>query len=136
ARVDKEVNDTFDRGADQARQEFEAYVDDRMTKWKIDRYLAQPGGSLLWIKDQFLGLPEEVNQFYTDGRALYVQKMDGVIDQVAGLVETGLNEAKQLIGAGRAEVTRYVATLPENLKKGGDEAANKNPGKVEHVKQK
>ncbi|MEP7305152.1 MAG: hypothetical protein ABJA98_06510 [Acidobacteriota bacterium] len=135
ARLDKEVNDTFDHGAEQAKQEFEAYVDDRMTSWKIERYLSTPGGSLLWIKDQFLGLPDEVNAFYAEGRARYVQHMDVVIDQIATTVETGLNEAKHLISAGRSEVQTYVASLPENLKQVGEDAAANIQGKFDSLKQ-
>src|SRR5262249_23118558 len=114
---------------------FETYVDDRMTSWKIDRYLATPGGSLLWIKDQFMGLPPEVNAFYTEGRAIYVQRMDGVVDQIATAVETGLNEAKQLIAAGQAEVQNYVHGLPDNLKQVGEQAASTIQSKFDTLKQ-
>ena len=135
ARLDKEVNDTFDQGAEKARQEFETYVDERMTRWKLERYLLQPGGSLLWVKDQLLGLPEEVNAFYAEGRQLYVERMDGVIDQIAGAVEAGLAEAKQLINAGRTEVQTYVASLPENLRQVGEQAATTIQGKFDSLRQ-
>jgi len=67
-KLDQDVNGIFDKGAEQARQAFEDYLDARMKLWKIERYLATPGGPLLWVKDQLLGLPAEVNVFYEEAR--------------------------------------------------------------------
>jgi hypothetical protein len=133
-RLDKEVNDKFDQGAEQARNEFESFIDDRFTSWKLERYLMQVGGSLLWIKDQLLGLPDEVNVFYAEGRQKYVARMDGVIDEIAILVETGLNEAKQIIADGRSEVDTYVRGLPDNLREVGEQKAGEIQKKFDKLK--
>jgi hypothetical protein len=132
--LDTHVNDLFDRGAEQAKQTFESYVDDRMSAWKFDRYLSQIGGSLLWIKDQLLGLPPEVNAFYQEGRQLYIRSMDAVIDQVATAVETGLNDAKRLIADGRTEVQSYVAGLDPSLRQVGESAAASIQGKFDQLR--
>ena len=97
----------------------------RFSNWKYERYDNRLGGSLLWAKDKLFGLPDDVNDIYTAGRDLYVQHMDGVIDQVAALVETGLAEAKGLITAGLEEVKTYVKELPANLRQVGEEAIGK-----------
>jgi F0F1-type ATP synthase membrane subunit b/b' len=134
-RLDKEVNDLFDLGAEGARQAFESYVDSRMTRWKLERYLSKPEGPLLWVKDQFLDLPDEVNAFYEEGRQLYIGRMDKVIDQVAAAVETGLDDAKKTISDGRAEIQGYVEKLPENLRKVGEQAATNIQGKFDALRQ-
>ncbi len=123
--LDDQTNQTFDQGAEQARAGFESYVDVRFSNWKYERYDNRLGGSLLWAKDKLFGLPDDVNDIYKAGRDLYVQHMDGVIDQVAGLVETGLTEAKGLITAGLDEVKTYVKGLPDNLRQVGEEAVGK-----------
>lgn len=121
-KLDTDVNRIFDAGAEAARQKFEDYVAQRMRNYKLRRYLLVPGGSLLWVKDQFLDLPDEVNVFYIEGRNLYIGLMDKVIDDVAAEVETGLTEAKQLVTDGLAEVKTYVEGLPEDLRDVGQQA--------------
>jgi hypothetical protein len=123
--LDDQTNQTFDQGAEQARATFENYVDLRFSDWKYDRYTNRIGGSVLWAKDKLFGLPDDVDQFYKDGRDLYLKRMDGVIDQVAAMVETGLTETKGLITAGWEEVQTYVKGLPTSLRQVGEEAANK-----------
>ena len=134
ARLDKEVNDRFDQGAEQARQDFETYVDERMRAYKWDRYIDRIGGSLLWAKDKLFGMPDEVNQFYVDGRERYVAQMDLVIDDIATMVETGLHEAKQLIAAGKSSVDEYVRSLPDNLQQLGEEKAEGVQAKFDTLK--
>ena len=120
--LDTQVNEIFDHGAEAAKQAFETYVDERMTRWKDDRY-SRLGGSVLWLKDKLAGLPDEVNAFYQEGRQLYTDRMDRVIDQVATAVETGLADAKQLIRDGRAAVQTYVGSLEPGLREVGEKAA-------------
>jgi hypothetical protein len=132
ARLDEEVNKTFDSGAEQAKQQFESYVDDRMRKYKDARY-GGPGGPYLWIKDKLLGLPDEVNVFYTEARDLYVSLMDKVIDDVAGIVETGLTEAVAIIDQGRQAVQTYIQGLPAELQGIGQEAAEKIQEKFDNL---
>jgi len=122
SKLDGDVNRTFDTGAEAARQKFEDYVASRMHDYKLRRYLLVPGGSVLWVKDQFLGLPDEVNAFYVAGRDLYISLMDTVIDDVASQVETGLGEAKEVVATGLSEVKTYVDGLPEGLREVGQKA--------------
>jgi hypothetical protein len=123
--LDDQTNQTFDQGAEQARVTFENYVDLRFSDWKYERYVNRIGGSVLWAKDKLFGLPDDVDKFYEKGRDLYLKRMDGVIDQVAALVETGLTETKGLITAGWEEVKTYVKGLPTSLRQVGEEATGK-----------
>jgi len=133
-RLDEDVNRTFDQGAAAARQIFEDHVERRMDAYKDDRY-GLPWGPGRWIKDKFAGLPDEVNEFYKEGKDLYLQKMDQVIDDIATLVETGLNEAKDEIAKGKQEIQDYVNGLPLALKGIGNEAAESIQDKFEELEQ-
>lgn len=121
--LDQDVATTFDGGAEQARQQFESYVDQRMRAYKNERYDGLIGAGK-WAKDKLFGMPDEVNVFYTEGRALYISLMDAVIDNVASLVETGLTEAMAFVAQGQREVQEYVASLPVELQQIGQEKAN------------
>jgi len=119
-KLDTDVAATFDQGADAARQKFDSYVDKRMSDYKDDRY-GGFGGGALWLKDKLLGMPDEVNAFYEEGRAAYVADMDTVIDKVSIAVETGLAEAKKLIAQGKQEIQAYINGLDPALRAMGKE---------------
>ncbi|WP_435158789.1 hypothetical protein [Haladaptatus sp. DFWS20] len=123
ARLDQEAMQAFDQGAEQARNSFESYVDERMTAYKDERY-GGVGGWTLWIADKVTSLPPEVNEFYVEGRDRFIDEMETVIDRVATIVETGLVEAKTIIADGREEISEYVASLPDSLEAVGQEAAS------------
>src|SRR5690606_13078809 len=72
--ADTQSNALFDQGSKDAQQEFEDYVDRKMTAYKLDRYSGFWGG-LRWVKDKVFGMPDAVNVFYTEGRQLYLNKM-------------------------------------------------------------
>jgi Domain of unknown function (DUF4157) len=133
-RVDTEVNQAFDQGSATAQQAFEDYVDRRMRAYKDDRYDGIIGAGR-WVKDKFLGLPSEVNVFYTEGRSLYIQKMDAVIDRVSLIVEMGLNEAKGAIAQGRKEVQDYVSKQPGNLIKAAQDSAKTIQSQFDQLEQ-
>jgi hypothetical protein len=120
--LDDGVNNAFDQGAANAQQTFENSVQQRMDDYKDRRY-GQIGGALLWAKDKLVGMPDEVNRFYEEGRDLYTKEMDAVLDNIATLVETGLNEAKTIITQGRQEIQDYVNSLPLALQEVGQKAA-------------
>ena len=122
-KLDEDVDKSFDGGATAAQKAFEDYVDKRMTDYKIKRYLRDPLGPALWIKDQVLHIPDEVNAFYEDGRKLYIEQMDLVLDGVAAIVETGLSAAKAEIAQARGEIAGYVAGLDPALQEVGHKAA-------------
>jgi hypothetical protein len=123
-RLDSEVSALFDRGVDAALATMKAFVDDRIFKYKLERYLTIPGiGLARWLRDQALGLPEEVNAFYAQGRKVFQAAMDRLIDRVANLVESRLAQAKAEVESGQAQIKAYVAGLPANLRATGDAAA-------------
>ncbi|MCP4664717.1 MAG: hypothetical protein GY856_55765 [bacterium] len=122
-RLDQEVDRIFDDGAERAKQQFETYVDRRMSRYKYERY-SGPLGLIRWGGDKLFGMPDEVNAFYQEGRKLYIALMDKVIDEVANAVETGLNEATAMIAEGRRQIQEYVASLPEDLREVGEQAAD------------
>jgi hypothetical protein len=136
-RLDTEVNQAFDEGATAAQQAFEDDVERRMNAYKDERYSVVIIGAGRWVKDQFLGMPHEVNVFYTKGKNLYLQKMDAVLDRIAGIVETGLNEAKAEIAKGRKEVQDYVnQQQPANLKQAAQEAGQNIQSQFDQLEQK
>jgi len=128
ANLDTEVSALFDPGVDAALNAMKSFVDDRILKYKLERYLTIPVvGLARWLRDQALGLPAEVNAFYVQGRTVFQAAMDRLIDRVANLVETRLAQAKADVAAGQAEIKSYVAGLPANLKAAG-QAAEKAVG--------
>lgn len=122
--LDVDVNKLFDDGEKRARDQFESYVDQRMSRYKWDRYINKIGGSLLWAKDKLFGMPDEVNRFYEEGRDRYIKDMDAVLVKIADTVETRLKEAKDEIAKGKKQIKEYVDALPKNLQKAGKEAEN------------
>ena len=123
-KLDNDVDKEFERGAKSAKQKFEGYVKQRMDAYKDKRYSGVWGPGK-WLKDKFMGMPDEVNKFYEEGKQTYIDEMKKSVSTIASIVETGLNEAKELVDKGRQEVNVYVQSLPEDLKQvGADSAAN------------
>ncbi len=120
--LDGKVERAFDAGAKKAKQLFEDYVDLRMRIYKAKRY-SGPDGLLRWGWDKLTSLPDEVNIFYVKGRELYLKVMDRVLDEVVGIVARELTQAKLEIANGKKEIQDYVAKLPQDLQKIGQEAA-------------
>ncbi|MBL8276111.1 MAG: hypothetical protein JNL93_05400 [Pelomonas sp.] len=121
--LDAEVSAIFDPGVDAAIAQMKAFVDDKLFDYKLRRYLSIPlVGLARWLRDAALGLPDEVNVFYTQGRAVFTRTMDALVDRVAALVERRLAEAKAEVAAGQAEIKAYVASLPANLQAAGKAA--------------
>lgn len=123
ASLDGEVAALFDTGVDAALQAMKRFVDTRLRAYKFDRYLSIPVvGAARWVRDQFLGLPEEVDAFYAEGRRVFQGQMDRLIDRVAALVEARLAQAKADVAAGQAEIRTYVGALPGHLRAAGQAA--------------
>ena len=120
-KLDSDVNDAFDKGADAARKDFEDYVAKRMDAYKDDRYSGWLGPAK-WVWDKLAGMPDEVNVFYEEGRDRFLLSMDGTLDLVATMVEVGLNEATALVAGGRKQVQGYVDSLPQSLHQIGQDA--------------
>lgn len=119
--IDPKVETAFEKGEAGARAAFEASVEAKMSAYKKDRYGGWLGG-YRWLKDKIAGMPPKVNEFYEAGRELYLQRMDGVISDVANIVGTDLTAAKQRIARGKSEIASYVKVLPADLQKVGAEA--------------
>ncbi len=120
----------FDTGAQQARADFETYVDRRMSAYKSDRYSGFFGG-LKWAKDKLFGMPNAVNAFYTEGRDKYLRQMDTVITGIAEHVATQLNIATQEIADGRKAVQDYFNNLDADKKRIGQETLNDVMGRFD-----
>jgi hypothetical protein len=120
--LDTDTGAAFDQGATQAQKAFDNEVDDRMTRYKNDRY-DRIGGSVLWAKDKLFGMPDEVDEFYVTARQNYIKRMTDLLNSIASIVETGLNEAKAIVAEGRKSIDDYLNGLPVALKALGQEAA-------------
>jgi len=123
--LDTTVNDIFDKGVDAAIQSMKDFVEDKIFKWKLERYLLKPLGAILWAKDLLLGLPDDVNVFYEQGRALFTRLMNVLVMQVADLVERTLRDAKQMVGQGRARIQALIDSQPKELQAQLKEAQQK-----------
>jgi hypothetical protein len=132
--LDGQVIQAFDSGAADAKKAFEDYVGKRMDEYKSDRYSGFWGPGK-WLVDKLFGMPSEVNAFYEEGRNLYIEKMDGVINNVVGIISKGLTQAKAEIASGKQEIQNYVNKLPQDLKGVGQQAAADIEGKFEELQQ-
>lgn len=117
--LETKVTQLFDAGATVAKDAFEKYVTKKTEEYKEKRY----GG---WyridnygkrIKDARNGLPPEVNKFFTEGRNIFLQKLDGTVNVIANLVTDRLNKAKTAITSGRQKVTTFIKNLPADVRK-------------------
>ncbi|MGB6300846.1 MAG: DUF4157 domain-containing protein, partial [Rivularia sp. (in: cyanobacteria)] len=120
--LDSKVQKEFDAGAEKAKQAFEEHVDKKMKEYKDDRYSGFWGPGK-WLWDKLAGMPDEVNVFYEEGRDIFIEKMDSVIDKVVKIMSKGLSKAKKQIKDGKKKVQNYVEQLPDDLKEVGNEAA-------------
>ena len=122
-KLDEDVAHAFDTGAAAATQVFEGYVDAKMTAYKEERYGGWLGWAK-WAKDKIAGMPSAVNRFYSEGRNRYLKEMDAVINNVVAIIGKGLTSAKAKVAEGKQKISEYVADLPDELKKLGEQAAN------------
>ncbi|MEH1949465.1 MAG: DUF4157 domain-containing protein [Nostoc sp.] len=132
--LDGQVIQAFDAGAADAKKAFEDYVGKRMDDYKSDRYSGFLGPGK-WLIDKLFGMPSEVNAFYQEGRQLYINQMDGVINNVVAIISKGLTQAKAEIASGKQEIQNYVNQLPQDLKGVGQQAAADIDSKFEELQQ-
>jgi hypothetical protein len=132
--LDGEVAAMFDQGTAAALEAMKSFVNTRIRNYKIDRYLSIPiVGLARWIRDQVLNLPAEVNVFYEQGRELFRARMDALIVRVANLVERRLQEAKDEVARGQAEIKKYVAGQPRELQQVAQQAQRDVAGRFEEL---
>ncbi|MEH2281901.1 MAG: DUF4157 domain-containing protein [Nostoc sp.] len=132
--LDGQVIQAFDTGASEAKKAFEDYVGKRMDDYKSDRYSGFWGPGK-WLIDKLFGMPSEVNAFYQEGRQLYINQMNGVINKVVAIISKGLTQAKAEIASGKQEIQNYVNQLPQDLKGVGQQAAADIDSKFEELQQ-
>ncbi len=132
--LDGQVIQAFDTGAAEAKKAFEDYVGKRMDDYKSDRYSGILGLGK-WLVDKLFGMPSEVNAFYQEGRQLYINQMDGVINKVVAIISKGLTQAKAEIANGKQEIQNYISQLPQDLKGVGQQAAADIDSKFEELQQ-
>ena len=137
SQLDSDVTNRFDTGASAAKQKFEDYVKEKMDAYKQERYgdWWDPSKWGNRIRDTFVGLPPEVDQFFVDGRQLYLSEMDVCLTEIANLVADKLNQAKQRITQGKQEIQQYVVSLPQSLQQMGQEAAQNIQSKFDELEQ-
>ena len=124
--LDTWVEAKFDAANKAAKEKFEKYVEWKMDQYKEDRYGSwfDPRGWGKRLKDTVVGMPDEVNQFFVDGRELYLKLMDRELTIIAKHIATELNRAKDIITKGKQSVQDFVDKQPADLKKFAEEKAN------------
>ncbi|GAB4211024.1 MAG: hypothetical protein OHK0022_45080 [Roseiflexaceae bacterium] len=142
ASLDTAVDQCFTSGADQAKQtaidyikrETDAYKAKRYNQdadwWRVDQHIA---GAATHAWDAITDMPEEYYEYYRQGRDLYVNEMDGVLDQVANIVAEHLKRAKDRVQQGRNEITKFVESQPEELRQVAQEAAQNAQSKFDQL---
>lgn len=135
--LDEEVNRRFEQGAENAKSAFEDHVDREMKAYKKERY-GEWFDVTGWGKrlgDAVTGLPDEVNEFFMEGRQIYINSMDVVLSDIADYVAKKLNEATRRINTGKQNVEKYVSSLRGNLQEAGKDAAEEIQGKFDELQQ-
>lgn len=121
--LETKVSEKFTAASARAKAAFEKHVKMRMTAYKNERYEGVTGSGR-WVKDKLLGMPKEVENFFKEGRQVYINHMGKELTVISEYVATQLHAAKDRIAQGRQEVAEYVAELPENLQSIGKESAD------------
>ncbi|MBO0867081.1 MAG: hypothetical protein J2P15_00810 [Micromonosporaceae bacterium] len=130
--LDKKVDDQFTREEKAARDAFTAEHKQRMDAYKDKRYSGW-SGKWRWVRDKFLGLPEEANQIFVVARDHYIARMQAVISDVADTIGRELDRAKARIAKGRDDLKAAVAKLPADLKAIGAQAADEFAGRFDEL---
>ncbi len=139
-KLDETVAYRFEKGSEIAKNKFESFVEYGIIKYKAELFekrkkensdgwfgsvggwFAAVGGAI-W--DGIVGLPDDVNKVFEDGRNHYIKLMDVVIENIANHVAKQLNAAKNEIKAGKDKINTYVKGLSPELRKIGKESALK-----------
>ena len=125
--LDGKVATKFEAGEREARAAFEVDQKRLMDEYEDRIGLAQ------WLIDKFRPTQPEVLKIFTDAAALYEKRMRVVISDVADLIGTELDKAKDRIAKGRADVAKFVAEQPTALQKVAKEAAEQIGGQFDSL---
>ncbi len=105
-RLDADVAKAFDDGASSAKTDFYLFLAAELLQYFV-------GGG--WLVDAFTD-GNDYQAIFDRGRRRYLADLDRVIDDVATLVEVGLNEVVDLIANGKREIDEVLLNLPADEK--------------------
>jgi hypothetical protein len=128
AALDRQVADTFDQGASAAKTDFYLFIGGELIAYALRKGLILGLIGAL-TKDQ------EYVAIFDRGRSKYLADMEGVIDQVATVVETGLNEVVNVLAAGKGELEAALAKLGPDEQAVGREVADGLRGQFADLEQ-
>ncbi len=111
--LDKQVETAFEEGASAAKRGLYLFIGSRLLV-----YYATGG----FIADAFTGGSTK-ESIFKEGRDKFQTDMDGVIDQVATIVETGLNDVVAIIAAGKDSLEAVLSKLSPDEAAVGKEVA-------------
>jgi hypothetical protein len=110
--LDTDVMTTFDTEAAAATAKWESTVRADAEKYKKSWF----DTAVEWFEDLlFDPPPREVRNFYDEATRVFHADMRVVIENIAGIVETGLKDARKLVEDGKAEVQRKLDALGTDL---------------------
>ncbi|MBI1356593.1 MAG: DUF4157 domain-containing protein [Acidobacteria bacterium] len=111
-KLDADVSETFDRETQAAIDKFESFVRANAEKYQKSWF----DSAVDFFADILFDVPPpEVRDFYREGRVTFLNDMEGVIGNVADLVETGLQDARDLVTEGKTKVQEKLDTLGGDL---------------------
>jgi len=126
-KLETDVVSTFDEKIKKANEEFENDFARRSS--------AYYDGAWNSIRNWVAGVPKEVENIFHEEKGKFMLKMEAALDEVATMVETGLNEAMKTIADGRKEVDDAVKKLGPDLQDIGKEIAGQIAGKFDQLEQ-
>lgn len=126
-KLETDVVSTFDEKIKKANEAFETDFDRRASEYY--------DGAWNTIRNWVAGVPKEVENIFHEEKGKFMVKMEAALDEVATIVETGLNEAMKMIADGRKEVDDAVKKLGPDLQDIGKEIAGKIAGKFDQLEQ-
>ena len=110
--LDTDVMTTFDTEAAAATARWEASVRADAEKYQKSWF----DTAVDWFTDLlFDPPPEEVRNFYNEATQTFHAEMRVVIENIAGIVETGLKDARKLVEEGKADVQKKLDALGTDL---------------------
>jgi len=131
--LDGWVEQSFEAGANAARDRFKEDSKRRLQEYKDERYSGLDGAAR-WIGDLFTGLPPEVEGIYREAASAYLDDMrNNVLRQIAVHVTDELNRATEAVAQGRQKIQTYVATLDPELQKVGQQCAQNIQGRFDQL---
>lgn len=128
--LEKAVTEDFDTAATAANKVFEKNVNDRLD----DHYGMTTVDDT--VGDYLRGsLSPEIDRIFQSEKKTFIQSMDTAITDISVKVETGLNEAMDIIATGKLEVDDYWSKLDPEMQKIGATAKEEIMGKFTQLEQ-